>query len=122
MKKPDFKISIIADISCDINGPIPSTVRATTIADPFYCYNPINGAEEPAFSHPSNITVMSIDNLPGELPRDASADFGKQLMKNALHDLFTSKNSEMIKRATITENGRLTPAYNYLMDYLNSQA
>jgi hypothetical protein len=63
---------------------------------------------------------MAIDNLPGEIPRDASADFGKQLMQNALHDLFTGAASEIIKRATITENGELTPAYAYLADYLNN--
>jgi saccharopine dehydrogenase (NAD+, L-lysine-forming) len=119
MKKPEFKISIIADISCDLHGPIPSTIRVTTIADPFYSYNPHTGIEEPPFTHPSNITVMSIDNLPGELPRDASADFGKQLMKNALHDLFTASDSEMINRAIITENGKLTTRYAYLYDYLN---
>ncbi len=87
MKKPDFRISIIADISCDINGPIPSTLRATTISDPFYAFNPFLETEEPAFSKQTNITVMSIDNLPGELPRDASLDFGKMLMSNVLHDL-----------------------------------
>jgi saccharopine dehydrogenase (NAD+, L-lysine-forming) len=121
MKKTDFKISIIADISCDINGPVPSTIRPTTIADPFYSYNPHLEIEEPAFTHPSNITVMAIDNLPGELPRDASADFGKQLMQNALHDLFTGADSQMIKRATIIEEGNLTHQYAYLSDYINKE-
>jgi saccharopine dehydrogenase (NAD+, L-lysine-forming) len=120
MQKPEFKISIIADISCDINGPIPSTIRATTIADPFYSYNPYLGIEEPAFSHPSNITVMATDNLPGELPRDASADFGKQLMQSVLHDLITNPASPVIKRATIIDGGKLTPAFSYLEDYLKS--
>jgi hypothetical protein len=120
MQNPGFNISIIADISCDINGPIPSTIRATTIADSFYSYNPQLGIEEPPFTHPSNITVMATDNLPGELPRDASADFGKQLMQNVLHDLFTNAESNMIKRATITEIGKLTPIFSYLEDYLNS--
>jgi alanine dehydrogenase len=119
MKRPDFRISIIADISCDINGAIPSTIRATTIADPFYSYNQYLEIEEPAFTHPSNITVMAVDNLPGELPRDASSDFGKQLMKNALHDLFTGADSEMINRATIIEDGKLTPIFSYLADYFN---
>lgn len=119
MQNPDFRISIIADISCDINGPIPSTIRATTIADPFYSFNPQLGIEEPPFTHPTNITVMATDNLPGELPRDASADFGKQLIQNVLHDLFTNADSKMIKRATITENGKLTPGFLYLTDYLN---
>jgi saccharopine dehydrogenase (NAD+, L-lysine-forming) len=119
MKQPDFRISVIADISCDINGPIASTIRAGTISDPFYGYNPHLGIEEPAFSRPSNITVMSIDNLPGELPRDASLDFGKQLMGNVLHDLLSGSVSEMIGRATILKGGQLTKEFSYLNDYLN---
>ena len=120
MKKSEFRISIIADISCDINGPVPSTLRASTISDPFYGYNPFIEAEEPAFARPTNITVMSIDNLPGELPRDASHDFGNQLMRNALHYLFTNSENPMIERATILRNGKLTPGFKYLEDYLNS--
>jgi len=117
-RKPDFKISVIADISCDINGPIPTTLRATTIADPFYGYNPQTGREEEAFSSPTNISVMAIDNLPGELPRNASADFGHQLMSSILVDLLSGTESEMVKRATITENGKLSPKFEYLRDYL----
>jgi saccharopine dehydrogenase (NAD+, L-lysine-forming) len=120
MKKPDFRISIIADISCDVNGPIPATIRATTISDPFYSFNPFLEAEELAFSKLTNITVMSIDNLPGELPRDASLDFGKMLMSNVLHDLLTERSSPMVERATILSSGKLTSRYNYLNEYLNS--
>ena len=118
MKREDFKISVIADISCDVNGAIPSTLRATTISDPFYAYNPFLEVEEPAFSKQTNVTVMSIDNLPGELPRDASLDFGKQLMSNVLHDLFTNSGSPMIERATILKSGKLTDRYSYLSSYL----
>jgi alanine dehydrogenase len=117
-KSPDFRISVIADISCDINGPIPTTLRATTIADPFYGYNPQTGKEEEAFTRETNISVMSIDNLPGELPRNASADFGQQLMSSVLTDLLSGTGSEMVKRATITENGKLSPKFEYLRDYL----
>jgi saccharopine dehydrogenase (NAD+, L-lysine-forming) len=118
MKRPDFRISIIADVSCDINGPIPSTLRSATISDPFYGYNPHLGIEEPAFTRPTNITVMAIDNLPGELPRDASHDFGKQLMQNFLHDLLSKAESPIIQRATILREGRLTNPFSYLDDYL----
>ena len=118
MKKPDFSISVIADISCDINGPIPSTVRATTIADPFYGFNPQNGKEERPFKNPDNITVMSVDNLPGELPRDAASDFGGQLIDNIMDDLLNQRRSPMLERATICENGKLTERYMYLEDYL----
>ncbi|HZY26508.1 MAG TPA: NAD(P)-dependent oxidoreductase [Bacteroidales bacterium] len=119
MKKTEFRISIVADISCDINGGIPSTLRATTISDPFYAYNPFLETEEPAFSRQTNITVMSIDNLPGELPRDASLDFGKQLMGSVLQDLLSEIESPMISRATILKAGKLTFRYDYLNDYLN---
>ena len=119
MIKPEFRISIIADISCDLNGPIPSTIKATTIADPFYGYNPFKGIEEPPFVRPSNITVMSTDNLPGELPRDASADFGRQLMQSVLHNLFTNSNGPMIKRATILDKGELTQKFEYLKNYIS---
>ena len=119
MKKSDFRITVIADISCDIKGPIPSTLRATTISDPFYGYNPHLEIEERAFLRSTNVTVMSIDNLPGELPRDASLDFGKQLTGNVLHDLLSGIDSPMLKRATILKDGKLTSDYNYLDDYLN---
>lgn len=118
MKQPGFRISVIADISCDIGGPIPSTLRATTISDPFFAYNPHLETEEPAFSRSTNVTVMSIDNLPGELPRDASHEFGKMLMSDVLHDLFTNAGSRMIERATIIQNGELTQRYKYLAGYL----
>jgi saccharopine dehydrogenase (NAD+, L-lysine forming) len=62
---------------------------------------------------------MSIDNLPGELPRDASLAFGNMLMSNVLHDLLTESSSAMIERATILRNGKLTDRYNYLDEYLN---
>jgi saccharopine dehydrogenase (NAD+, L-lysine forming) len=119
MRNPDFRISVIADISCDVNGPIPSTVRVTTIADPFYGYNPYLETEEPAFTSLKNVTTMSIDNLPGELPRDASYSFGIMLMENVLHSLFTGAESSMIKRATILSGGQLTQDFEYLTNYLN---
>ena len=121
VESPEFRISVIGDISCDIGGPIPTTLRATTIADPFYSYNRTSHSEEEAFKHPDNITVMSIDNLPGELPRDASSDYGRQLMENVLHDLFLENDSPMIQRATITRGGRLEPQYRYLSDWVNPE-
>ena len=121
MIKQEFRISVIADISCDVNGPIPSTLRASTIENLFYDYNPLTGAEEPAFRQPGNITVMAVDNLPGELPRDASVDFGNQLMNNVLKDLISETESPVIERATILKDGRLTPAFEYLSDYLREK-
>lgn len=116
----DWNISVIADVSCDINGPIPSTLRATTIRDPFYGYNPYTRLEEKAFKDPRNVTVMAVDNLPGELPRDASADFGGQLMDNIMGDLLNQRETPMLERATICRDGELTERYRYLENYLNT--
>ena len=118
IKNARFRISVIADISCDVNGPLPSTVRPSTISDPYYDFNPVLEREEPAFSRPDNITVMAVDNLPGELPRDASVDFGNQLMKNILPEILKGVKSPMMERATILLNGKLTPRFSYLADYL----
>ncbi len=119
MKRDDFKIKIIADITCDIDGSIPCTVKATTADEPFFDYNPHAGVEEPLFSNSDNITVMSIDNLASELPRDTSSDFGEQLITHVFDELFSGCEDGMLKKATITEGGKLTPSFEYLSNYLN---
>jgi hypothetical protein len=117
MRSPSFRISVIADVTCDIDGSIPSTHRATTIEQKFYGYNPINEQEEDAFS-PNTITVMSIDNLPCELPRDASEGFGKHLLERVIPLLLGEDKGHVIYRATIARNGELTPRFAYLTDYI----
>ncbi len=118
MQSPDFRISIIADISCDIRGPVPSTIRTSSIDNPFYGYDPYGEREVAPFSSDDMITVMAIDNLPGELPRDASEAFGKQLTENLLPDLLAGRKSEMISGATITSEGKFTPRFSYLEEWL----
>ena len=120
-KQKDFSIKIIADVSCDIAKPIPSTLRASTIAEPYYDYNPITGKEEPAFSDKNNITVMAVDNLPGELPRDASRYFGQKLLDNVFPNLFFEGENEMLKNATIIKDGKLTEKFAYLKDYVEGK-
>lgn len=114
----DFRIKVIADISCDINGPIPTTLRSTTIADPIFGYNPITGIETD-FMNEDALAVMSVDNLPCELPRDSSEYFGSELIKNVLHYLIGEDTEKMLERATIVRNGKLTEKYKYLEDYVN---
>ena len=116
----DFKIRVIADITCDIEGSIPSTKQPSTIDDPVYDYNPSNDKVEAAFSDEGNITVMAVDNLPCELPRNASEDFGKEFLKNILPNLLGEDTDEIIGRATITNlEGKLTERYSYLQDYVD---
>lgn len=118
MKKEDFKIKVIADVTCDIapEASIPSTLEPSTIAEPVYGYNPDNQQLTTPFQIDS-IDVMAIDNLPNELPRDASEFFGKQFIENILPDLLHHEHSAIIHNATIAQYGGLTPLYEYLSDY-----
>jgi hypothetical protein len=120
MQEDGFRMQVIADVSCDIKEPIPSTLRASTIADPFYGYDPYTGLETSPFNNES-ITVMAVDNLPGELPRDASEDFGEALLNNVFPSLFREDSEGIVERATIVENGKLTDSYSYLQDYLEGK-
>lgn len=116
---PDCKLTLIADISCDIAAPIASTIRPSTIADPHYGYNPKTGAEGD-FMSPDCIGVVAIDNLPCELPKDASVDYGNDLINRVLPCLFESDPDRIIERASETDlNGNLMPDFAYLADYVS---
>ena len=115
----DFDIKVIADITCDIEGSIPSTKQPSTIDDPIYDYNPSDDEVEEALSDEGNITVMAIDNLPCELPRDASESFGSQFLENVAEHLLVNDAKNIIQKATIAENGSLTKRYDYLQDYVD---
>jgi len=117
-----FKIKVIADITCDIEGSIPSTKQPATIDNPIYDYNPSEDKVEPALSDEANITVMAVDNLPCELPRNASEDFGRELINNVLPHLLGDDDEEVIKRATITQNGKLTERFSFLQDYVDEKS
>jgi saccharopine dehydrogenase (NAD+, L-lysine forming) len=112
----DFKIRIIADVSCDINGPIAPTIRASEIADPFYGYEPKTHKEGYPFDR-FNISVMAVDNLPGEVPRDASEDFATNLIDKIMPALLGEDTEGIISRAIITENGELGEHFRYLADF-----
>lgn len=116
MKTNDFRISVVADITCDIDGSVPTTLRSSTIAQPFYGYNPKTDKEDVPFNK-ETICVMAVDNLPCELPRDASDDFGKDLMERVIPNFFNGDPDTVIERASICKDGKLTSNYEYLSDY-----
>ncbi len=118
MLVPAFRIGMIADISCDINGSVPINIRATTIADPFYGYDPKTGKETNPFRPLPPVTMMTVDNLPGELPRDSSSEFASVLVRDILPRLSKDDPEGVIDRATITENGKLTDKFGYLEGYV----
>lgn len=117
VRKKDFRLKVIADITCDIGGSIPTSVKASTVQNPLYDYNPDSESAETPLSKPENITVMAVDNLPCELPRDASESFGRQLLEHVIPYLAAEDSRDIIQRATIAENGKLTPSFQYLKDY-----
>jgi alanine dehydrogenase len=110
-----FNISVIADISCDIDGSVPTTIRSSRIEDPFYGYNIKTNKEDIPFSK-DTICIMAVDNLPCELPRDASDGFGKDLLERVIPNLIVDTD-KVIERATICTNGKLKAAFDYLSDY-----
>lgn len=116
LRDPHLSLRVIADASCDIGGPIDSTLRASTIADPFFGYDPTTGRECPV-GQAGSITVMSVDNLPCELPRDASKSFGRDLMDRVLPHLMGEDVEGMIARATIAQDGHLTAHFKHLEAY-----
>ena len=117
-KHPDFKINLVGDISCDIDGPVASTLRASTIADPFYAYDPQHEKEVP-FKTKNTITVMAVDNLPCELPKDASEGFGTMFISQVIPAFFNGDKDGILQRAQITTaEGTLTERFSYLRDYV----
>ncbi|RZT96871.1 alanine dehydrogenase [Ancylomarina subtilis] len=117
-KEEDFRISVIADVSCDLNGPIPSTIRTSTIANSFYGYDRFTGEEAIPFVDKRNVTVMAVDNLPGELPRESSDDFCQALSEHVFPALLGDTDDDIIEKACITKDGQLTPTFSYLQDYV----
>ncbi|MFB1021654.1 MAG: NAD(P)-dependent oxidoreductase [Vicingaceae bacterium] len=115
-----FNIEVIADISCDIAGPIPSTIRPSTISYPLYEVDKSTLQEVTEITK-DTITVMAVDNLPCELPKDASEDFGGELLKNILPALLGNDPDNIIDRASIVKNGDLNSHFEYLRNYLNGK-
>ena len=123
MKQPDFRIKMIADVSCDLmpTSSLPSTIKTTTIEDPFFGFDVFHNVESNNPFSGNAVTVMAIDNLPNELPRDASEYFGEQFIINILPELqaiLRGESSKIIDRAMIATAGRLTTKYRYLEDYV----
>jgi len=119
MKEDDFSIKVIGDVTCDIapTSSIPSTIKASTIADPVFGFDPQTGKEIPAFTE-SGIDMMTIDNLPNELPRDASTAFGDMFKKHVLPQLSGQVEGDMIERATVAQNRNLGTHFEYLRSFI----
>jgi len=121
MQDPSFNLSVIADVTCDIApvSSVPSTLKASTIPDPIFGYDPQTGTEVSPHSDGS-IDMMTIDNLPNELPRDASKAFGEMFIEHVLPEL-NKADSGIMKGATLTDGGKLTSPFEYLQGYVDGE-
>jgi saccharopine dehydrogenase (NAD+, L-lysine forming) len=117
VQHPSWKCNTIADVSCDTGGPIAPTIRSSSIADPIFGYHRLNHVETD-WRDPDAICVMAIDNLPCELPKDASEDFGNELINNVLPLMLIADPHHIVWKGTETTlEGELTPHFEYLKDY-----
>ena len=115
LKEDDFKLFTIADITDDAHGSVPINLGDSTSEAPVYGVDIHSLQKTSPYLH-NSIDIMAVGNLPNELPRDASRFFGEQLIKYLLPDLVGTGN-EIIRKATILQNGKLTPHYAYLKNY-----
>ncbi|MFX1562484.1 MAG: hypothetical protein ACFFDP_04170 [Promethearchaeota archaeon] len=119
------RLRVVGDISCDINGAIEFTVQSTKPDHPTFVYNPSTGNATLGIDGPG-IVVMAVDNLPTELPREASTSFSETLRRfipaiakadySAPFDLLDLPPE--VKKAVIVYRGELTPEYQYLKKHL----
>jgi hypothetical protein len=117
IQRMDWHISVVSDITCDVDGSVPINVGSSTIADPVYGIVRDTLEKVAPYQHSKDIIdVMAVDNLPNELPRDASNYFGVHFEKFILPELF-KPHSDVLRRATICTEGKLTSKFTYLEDY-----
>lgn len=118
VKSPDFKVKVVADISCDVNGALATTIRISNINNPIYGYHKDSG-NEVDFKNKKAIAVMAVSNLPCEIPKDSSLGFGEVFSQEILPAFFNKDKDGILRRAKITENGKLTPKFAYLQDFVD---
>ncbi len=111
------KLKIIGDVTCDVDGSLPTTIKSTTIENPNFYLNTETYLETNKTNN--SLAIMAVDNLPSELPRDSSTEFGNGII-NEVIPFILGKDDGRILNATITEDGRFLDKYNYLQDYINS--
>ena len=115
LKRKDFRIKTIADITDDRNGSVPCNLGDSTIEDPVY------GVDRSSFERtapylPNSVDVMAVGNLPNELPRDASRYFGEQMIKHVLDDIRLG-GSKTIDKATMIKAGKINEPFMYMKGY-----
>ncbi len=121
ISKPSWQIKTIADVTCDTHGSVPINEGSTDIANPSYGIDRQDFTKLPAYEpFEKSVDVMAVDNLPNELPRDASREFGSMMASVVVPELL-NKDSRILKTGCICENGALTERFSYLQDFYEGQ-
>jgi alpha-aminoadipic semialdehyde synthase len=115
------RLRVTGDITCDIDGSIECTVRATEPDDPVYVYEPKTG-RSPSGVAGEGPVILGVDFLPCELPVDASTHFSQSfspLVPGLARADFSgaleaSGLPPELQGATIVYKGALTEPYRYL--------
>lgn len=124
-RRKTFRLDFIADISCDINGSIELTYKSTTQDNPIFTYDPKKKIFVDGYKQ-DGITILAVDNLPAELPKDSSEhfsglirDYVYQIAAHGVKDITNhTAIPQEIRQAVITQGGRLTRDFGYLKRYL----
>jgi alanine dehydrogenase len=119
------RLKVIGDISCDVQGSVECTMKATEIEDPIFVYHPVT--REFTMGHKGDgILVMAVDILPAEIPRDSSNGFADVLINfvKPIADCDFNEDFEdldlprPIKKGLILHKGKFTPEFEYLEEYV----
>ena len=119
-KSKNFEIKVIADITCDVEGSVPITMEATDIYNPTFGWSRSEQKQVAPYGE-DTIDVMAVTNLPTEMPKNASTEFGTLLLDNIIPLLIDGDKDDILKRARITQNGKLTKQFSYLQDFVDGK-
>lgn len=114
---------VLGDVACDIDGGIEWTVMATQNDEPTFVYNPKTKGAKVGVDG-DGVAIMSVDNLPTALPRDASVDFSKALIK-VIRPFFKANLRDGLgaltpaqQNAVVVAAGKLGPKHTGLQRFL----
>jgi saccharopine dehydrogenase (NAD+, L-lysine forming) len=123
------RLRVIGDISCDVGGSIEATVKYTNPGNPIYVYDVDTGEALEGWKGRGPV-ILAVDNLPCELPAEASRMFGEVLL-TWVPELARADYSgplencilpEPVKKAMILYRGEFVTPYRYMKEFLDKRA
>ncbi|MGB0849807.1 MAG: NAD(P)-dependent oxidoreductase [Bacteroidia bacterium] len=119
-KASNFAVQVIADITCDVEGSVPITMEATDIYNPTFGWSRSKQKQVEPYGE-DTIDVMAVTNLPTEMPKNASTEFGTLMLEHIIPLLVEGDKDGVLKRARMTSGGNLTETFSYLQDFVEEK-